>query len=144
MFSDNASCRLHLCDYVCQVADADSTCNGILWQRVGAHVLNVCDFKHSTLSGLIWENIHNDQHVMMLDAIPSITINCPSMSSSPFTQEVSLSTISEVQDLSSYELFAGSSVLTGEFSLTLKECISQFGWDICLTIVDSWAKCFKT
>lgn len=42
---------LHLCDYVCQVADADSTCNGISWQR----------------------------------------------------------------DLCSYELFAGSSVLTGEF-----------------------------
>ena len=28
--------RLHCCDYICQVADADGTCNGISWQRVGA------------------------------------------------------------------------------------------------------------
>ena len=26
--------RIHLCDYVAQVADADTTCNGIRWERV--------------------------------------------------------------------------------------------------------------
>jgi len=26
--------RIHLCDYIAQIADADTTCNGIKWQRV--------------------------------------------------------------------------------------------------------------
>lgn len=28
--------RLHLCDYVCQIAENDMTCNGIVWARVRA------------------------------------------------------------------------------------------------------------
>lgn len=26
--------RIHLCDYIAQVADSDTTCNGIKWERV--------------------------------------------------------------------------------------------------------------
>ena len=28
-----------MCDYICQVAAADSTCNGISWQRAGAQAM---------------------------------------------------------------------------------------------------------
>ena len=50
-----------------------------------------------------------DDHLIFLERLPNL-----------------MSTIPAIQDLCSYELFAGSSVLTGEFSLALN--VSQFGW----------------